>query len=167
MADGSDYEVGYRRPPRSGQFKKGRSGNPEGRRKGSKNFSTELQEELQEKISIRENGKVKRISKQRAMLKSLSVKAVQGDTKAAMALATFVHRHIQDADEPPAHASTPLSKIDAEILAEFEADIRRKAVSAPVRKSVRNRPVRTRSRAKPDKGTDEKSSGGTGRKRDV
>ena len=167
MADGADYEVGYRRPPRSGQFKKGQSGNPEGRRRGSKNFSTELKEELQEKISIRENGKVKRISKQRAMLKSLSVKAVQGDTKAAMTLATFIHRHIQEVDELPPIGSTPLPKIDAEILAEFEAEIRRKAVSSPVRKPVRDRPVRTRRRTRTDKGTDEKSPSGTGRKRDV
>jgi hypothetical protein len=38
MEDGSDdpfedYQVGYRRPPKQGQFKKGRSGNPNGRPK--------------------------------------------------------------------------------------------------------------------------------------
>ena len=29
--DNDDYEVGYGRPPKSGQFKKGQSGNPKGR----------------------------------------------------------------------------------------------------------------------------------------
>ena len=32
--DESGYEVGYRKPPKEHQFKKGRSGNPKGRRKG-------------------------------------------------------------------------------------------------------------------------------------
>jgi hypothetical protein len=31
----SEYKVGYGKPPRSGQFKRGNSGNPKGRPKGS------------------------------------------------------------------------------------------------------------------------------------
>jgi hypothetical protein len=35
MEHSKEYAVGYKRPPRSGQFKKGQSGNPGGRRKKS------------------------------------------------------------------------------------------------------------------------------------
>ena len=41
-----DYEIGYGRPPKHTQFKKGQSGNPEGRPKGIKSLSTELDDEL-------------------------------------------------------------------------------------------------------------------------
>ena len=40
----SDYKVGYKKPPLHTRFKKGQSGNPSGRPKGSKNFSTLLAE---------------------------------------------------------------------------------------------------------------------------
>ena len=43
-----DYEIGYGRPPKSRQFKKGRSGNPKGRPKGSLNLKTIVRRELAE-----------------------------------------------------------------------------------------------------------------------
>jgi hypothetical protein len=79
----NSYEVGYGKPPKASQFKSGESGNTKGRPKGTKNLKTELEEELQEKILITEDGKRKKVSKRRAMIKSLMVKALQGDTKAA------------------------------------------------------------------------------------
>jgi len=42
---------------------KGQSGNPNGRPKGSKNFESVLARELGEKLEVRENGRLKRISK--------------------------------------------------------------------------------------------------------
>ena len=40
------YQVGYAKPPRKTRFEKGKSGNPAGRVKGSKNVSKLLLEAL-------------------------------------------------------------------------------------------------------------------------
>ena len=37
-----DYKVGYKKPPLHSRFKKGQSGNPRGRPRGAKNFSSVL-----------------------------------------------------------------------------------------------------------------------------
>lgn len=55
--DSDDYNVGYKNPPKDTQFKKGMSGNPKGRPKGTKNIRTVLNDTLNEKIQITQNGK--------------------------------------------------------------------------------------------------------------
>lgn len=81
-SNGGDYEVGRGKPPRKHQFKKGQSGNPQGREAGSKNFRTDFMEELRTKIEITEGGKKVKISKQRALIKRLINGALSGDAKA-------------------------------------------------------------------------------------
>lgn len=78
--------AGYRRPPKSGQFKPGQSGNPKGRKKHVANFKTDLIDELRETITVRENGRERKISKQRAFLKSLMALAIKGDIRAINAI---------------------------------------------------------------------------------
>ncbi|WP_457939292.1 DUF5681 domain-containing protein [Mesorhizobium sp. 10J20-29] len=58
----AEYVVGYCRPPKVTQFKPGNNANPRGRPKGSKNHRTILSEELNVKVSVRENGRTKKMS---------------------------------------------------------------------------------------------------------
>ena len=78
-----DYEVGYGKPPKETQFEKGRSGNPKGRPKGSKNLATTFHEITQELIHMSENGKSRTVTKLEAIMLQLVNKAVSGDLKAA------------------------------------------------------------------------------------
>lgn len=94
------YEVGYRRPPKKNRFKKGQSGNPKGRPKGSSNFLTLLEQELEKSITITEDGKKKKISRKQAMVKRMVAGALQGDQKALYTLVELMRRtgHFEETD---------------------------------------------------------------------
>src|SRR4051812_32545867 len=77
------YEVGYGRPPKNTRFKPGQSGNPQGRRKGSKAPATLLDESLSALISVTEGGVTRSIERRQALFKSMVAKAIKGDTRAA------------------------------------------------------------------------------------
>lgn len=112
-----DYEVGYGKPPVATRFKKGQSGNPRGRPVGTRNLKTDLTEELAERIVVRENDQPRRVSKQRALIKTLTAKALKGDTRAANVLLNLLWRFI--AQEPPTEPAVDLSAEDQAILAAF------------------------------------------------
>jgi len=95
----SEYKIGYGKPPKSGQFKCGKSGNPKGRPRGSLKLATDLAAELNEQITVREDGKPRRVSKQRALIKSLMAKALQGDVRANAAVLALYARVITDLPE--------------------------------------------------------------------
>jgi hypothetical protein len=95
----TNYEVGYRKPPKHTQFRKGQSGNPRGRPRGTRNLATDLSAELSEIVRVREDGSSRHISKQRALIKSLMAKALKGDARAA---ATVLALHARVVLERPA-----------------------------------------------------------------
>jgi hypothetical protein len=95
----ANYEIGFRKPPQTSRFKKGRSGNPRGRPKGSLNLASDLAAELGERITVREDGKPRRVTKQRALIKSLLAKALQGDPRPASVLLALCSRENGDALE--------------------------------------------------------------------
>ena len=112
-----DNNNGHRKPPASGQFKKGQSGNPRGRPKGSRNLKTDLAAISQRAISVRENGKTRRMSQQRAMLLSAYNKAINGDQRAASNLINLTLRVLETAE--PSQNSTEVSELDELIVENF------------------------------------------------
>jgi hypothetical protein len=82
MSEDRNYEVGYCKPPKHTRFKPGQSGNPKGRKPGSKNVMTVLEETLFSPVRVRENGKIRRVSAIQACLLNLRNQAIKGDPKA-------------------------------------------------------------------------------------
>jgi hypothetical protein len=77
------YRVGYGRPPVSTRFQPGRSGNLNGRPKGTRNLRTELADELAETIEVKGSPAV---TKLRAVVATLVRKAIEGDARAISTL---------------------------------------------------------------------------------
>lgn len=86
----ADYEVGYGKPPKHSQFKPKQSGNPGGRKKGSRGLKTDLAAELEAKHTIQINKKPVTGSRQKLMLRTLAIRAASGDLKAAQALLPLI-----------------------------------------------------------------------------
>jgi len=82
-------DVGYRKPPRSTQFAKGRSGNPRGRPPGAKNTTTLIKEAFDETVTTRVNGRPRSITKQEMALRQLANGAARGDAKALKLLMKY------------------------------------------------------------------------------
>jgi hypothetical protein len=81
-----NQKVGYGRPPVRSQFKPGQSGNPKGRRKGSKNLRNAIERMLTDKITLREGDKVRRVTRLEAVLLKQLSQALKGDPKAIKAV---------------------------------------------------------------------------------
>ena len=78
------YQIGYGKPPKSGQFRKGTSGNPAGRpKKGPPTFLHAFAKELRKKIQLKEGGKARWMAMIELIAKQYTAKAANGDTKAA------------------------------------------------------------------------------------
>ena len=92
--------TGYKRPPVASRWKKGQSGNPSGRKRGSLNLRTDLMAELAEVIQINEGGAARRITKQRALLKSLAARGIQGDPRAANLILNLIVRLLEPDQQP-------------------------------------------------------------------
>ena len=80
----AEYPVGYCKPPISSQFQKGKSGNPLGRPRGSKNIVLLLARLLKKKMAVTIDGTSKRITIAEAIALQLVKKAITGDARAMM-----------------------------------------------------------------------------------
>lgn len=120
-----DYEIGYGKPPKEHQFRPGQSGNPRGRPKGRRNLKTDLAEELAETILVREGERTRKVSKQQAMVKSLTAKAIKGDARSTRVLIDLMAR-LLDIDGASS-TEAPITDDDRAVLDEVEARLLRRA----------------------------------------
>jgi Family of unknown function (DUF5681) len=78
-------DVGYKKPPLHTRFRPGRSGNPNGRPKHSRNLKTVIQQTLTERIVVREGEKTRGISKIEGVVLRQIESALKGNDRAALA----------------------------------------------------------------------------------
>jgi hypothetical protein len=80
--DNDSYQTGFGKPPRRTQFRKGVSGNPKGRPKGSRNLALIFTKISEEKVSVNGPKGPRNITKFEASITQLMNRAAKGDLRA-------------------------------------------------------------------------------------
>ena len=111
----TEDRVGYQRPPEATRFKKGVSGNPKGRPKGSLNVATVFLKTLHEKVVVNEHGQRRTVTKLEAALTQLVNKAATGDLRALRQLLELA-REAEARQSLPAAQNVILSDLDHEVM---------------------------------------------------
>lgn len=124
-----DYDVGYGRPPKNGQFQKGRSGNPAGRRAEQERFASVLREELASEIVMKIGDQKIKASVMRGLTKLMINMALSGDKKAISELMRQINRYFPERTTTE-DATLPPSEEDMKLLEDYVR--RRLAEDQPV-----------------------------------
>ena len=98
MDNYDDEDIGYCKPPKSGQFKKGQSGNPKGRPKKDPPdpFFVELKNEIDKEVQTQDkNGNNVTYTKKEIIIKKLLHDAMNGD-KRSMELLVRITKNRED-----------------------------------------------------------------------
>ena len=110
----SESSVGYGNPPGDTRFKKGVSGNPRGRPKGSRNIASVFAKTLREKVVINEHGQRKSITKLEAAIKQLVNKAASGDHRSVQLIVSLSRE--AEARELSSPARSGLREFDQSVM---------------------------------------------------
>jgi hypothetical protein len=114
-SDNDKSPIGYGKPPSHTRFQKGQSGNPKGRPRGSRNLSTIIERTLNEKVTIKENGRQRSITKREAAVKQLANKSASGDLKSIQVLFNFLVPREKSTDASDTHPES-FDETDAEVM---------------------------------------------------
>ena len=118
-SDGPERKVGYGRPPVHRQFKPGQSGNQKGRPKGRRNVKTIVSDVFRRKVTIRENGKVRRVTEFEAMYLASRAKALKADARSFSQVMSAITRFDVLDDDPTPTAADPIADEDRAIIERF------------------------------------------------
>jgi Family of unknown function (DUF5681) len=130
--DQLQYEVGYGRPPKGGQFTKGKSGNPKGRPRGSKNLATIVLRESRQPVRVNGPRGTRTVTKLEATVMQLGNRAAQGELRATREFLPLVQR----SEEAVSAESVPLvvHELDQRVM----QSLRRRMESMKVETSAGN-----------------------------
>jgi uncharacterized protein DUF5681 len=115
------YAVGYRKPPKHTRFRAGESGNPKGRRKGVRNFMTDVRQTLMMPVRVNSGGRARNVTTQKGALMLLREQALKGDKRALDLLLDLGVRFNNEI--PEFGANQELSSEDRAILDAFRAEL--------------------------------------------
>ena len=111
-------ETGYCKPPKSTQFKKGQSGNPKGRPKGTFNLASAFErafQAFQKKVVITENGQQKTVTKLDAAFMQFSNKCTKGELPALKVLLPFATSIMRESRAMSQEKSDDYSEIKVQV----------------------------------------------------
>jgi hypothetical protein len=111
----TEQKIGRGNPPKHTQFRKGTTGNPKGRPKGSKNLSTYLMEAARDHVTATVGGRTRKISKIQATAMQLATKAAGGDQAAIGKFLDWMDE-IESRAAAAKPAQFPLSTPDVEVI---------------------------------------------------
>jgi hypothetical protein len=101
----SNSTAGYGRPPVASRWKKGMSGNPSGRPRGSRNLKSMIRKRLLAQVTVHENGKARKITSLEALLAKALNEALLGRPKAFIDVCKFLQSaallSFEDLEENP------------------------------------------------------------------
>jgi Family of unknown function (DUF5681) len=115
------YEVGYGKPPVSGRFKKGQSGNSRGRERGSKNAATLLAEGINQPFRIKEGGRTKQVTRLEAAIDQMAEQAARGDPRATKFIFDMLHKF---GDKMPGAKAAGFEQADHQVIEHLLARLR-------------------------------------------
>jgi hypothetical protein len=78
-----EYQIGYGKPPKEHQFKRGQSANPRGRPRGRLNKKAVWERIMSEPMYIREEGKMRKVTKYEGLCLAQLTKGIKGDARSA------------------------------------------------------------------------------------
>ena len=98
--------VGYRRPPRHSRFQPGAERDPRGPSAGVKSLSDIVRKIVGQKVTVTENGRVRRVPRLEAILLRAAGEASRGDARALRLLLQLTERYGESAQTGAEHEVT-------------------------------------------------------------
>jgi hypothetical protein len=126
---GSNYAVGYKRPPVATRFRRGSVGNPRGRPKKQKTVGQIIEEGLTTKIRVEKDGQSKTMTALEHIIAKLIEEAAGGDMRAISTVFALEHRY-KHSPETTLNMKE-LDEQDRELVARYAPMLGTAVVSGP------------------------------------